>query len=544
MTAMLENQEMLAKYELVVGLEVHAQLNTESKLFCGCSTAFGADPNTHVCPVCLGHPGTIPALNQQAFDKILKLSLAFACKVPDVTYMDRKNYYYPDLPKNYQISQEYDPIGRDGEIQLINTGKSIGIHNVHLEEDAGKLIHPEGADDAHSYVDLNRAGTPLAEIVTYPVFRALDEIDDFMESLRTLLLYLDVCDGRMEQGSLRFEASVSVREFGAEEMGKRSEIKNLNSMKSVLKGVQFEYARQVALLESGGVPAQETRLWDDNFDADQARCQQQWQADCERPSGSRHSESVGIEPVMALLPENFKGRTRVMRSKEEAADYRYFPEPDLPRFPVTAARRDQLRAELPALPGQLCGRYTDPQGEYRLKPYHAQIIVKDWHLQQYFQSLIDSGMLAKKAANLVTNQVLALVNDKSNDIETATDCPVRPVDLIDLQRAVDDSVVTANCAFDKVFKDLVKERMSGGEASVKQLIEKGGYAANTDQDEILGWVKEAIAANEKAVEDLKKGKKKARGAFMGYIMKKSRGKAPPKLVNQLLDAELKPLLEE
>jgi aspartyl-tRNA(Asn)/glutamyl-tRNA(Gln) amidotransferase subunit B len=542
--AMLTDKKLCQRYELVVGLEVHAQLLTRTKLFCGCELTFGAPPNTHVCPVCLGLPGTLPVMNKVAFEHCLRIALALNCDIPPVTHLDRKNYYYPDLPKNYQISQDTRCIGTNGQLELIHTGQSIRIHNIHIEEDAGKLVHPEGADEQSSYADLNRAGTPLAEIVTMPDFRDLKHIEDYMDSLRALLLHLEASDCKMQEGSLRFEASISVRLRGSETLGKRSEIKNLNSFKAVLKAVQFEYARQIALIESGGAPAQETRLWNENFDPQSPKYQKQWSEDLERPRNQRHSEAVPLSLVTAILPGVFKGRTRVMRSKEQAADYRYFPEPDLINIPVSEEWRDALRSTLPELPGALMKSYTDKKGAYKLGPYHAGILVKDRDLNRYFQRLQSLGVASKQAANYAINQILGLIGNKDNSIENAAQCPVSAEDLHALDLAINAGTITRNMGLGEVFDELVKDRLNNGQKTVTEIIEQGGFAAQRDEGAIRKAVEESIAKNSKAIEDLKKGKKKARGALMGYVMKQTRGKAPPQLVNKLLDELLAPLLEQ
>ncbi|MDF1666586.1 MAG: Asp-tRNA(Asn)/Glu-tRNA(Gln) amidotransferase subunit GatB [Planctomycetota bacterium] len=541
--AMLTDKSLTDTYELVVGLEVHSQLLTKTKLFCACELQFGAPSNTKVCPVCLGLPGSLPVMNKKAFEHCLRIALAFGCTIPEFTYSDRKNYYYPDLPKNYQISQDYCCLGTDGQLELIKTGKHIRIHNIHIEEDAGKLIHPEGSNNASSFVDLNRAGTPLAEIVTMPDFRNLNEIEDYMETLRSLLLYLEASDCKMQEGSLRFEASISVRKRGMETLGKRSEIKNLNSFKAVLKAVQFEYARQIALIENGGEPSQETRLWNENFDASQDRYQEQWAEDLARPAGSRNAEAVPLEKVISILPSDFKGRTRVMRSKEQSADYRYFPEPDLLPIPVSEEWKREIQATLPELPGALMKAYTDKSGPYRLKAYHSEILVKDKELNRYFRALTDLGVKASAAANYAINQILGLIGSKDNKIGSAGDCPITPSDIHALDAALGSGVVTKSMATGKVFLELVNERLSGKNRSVQKIIEDGGFGAQRDEGAIRKACEEAIEKNSKAIEDLKKGKKKARGALIGFVMKQTRGKAPAPLVNQILDELLKPILE-
>ena len=540
---MLRNAVLAEKYELVVGLEVHAQLLTKTKLFCGCELQFGAAPNTKVCPVCLGLPGSLPVMNRAAFEHCLRIALAFGSDIPRFSHSDRKNYFYPDLPKNYQISQDSRCLGMGGELELIKTGKRIRIHNIHIEEDAGKLIHPEDSDRGASYVDLNRAGTPLAEIVTEPDFRTLEDIEDYMETLRALLLTLGASDCKMQEGSLRFEASISIRERGAETFGKRSEIKNLNSFKAVLKAVQFEYARQIALIESGAKATQETRLWNDRFDPSNKDDQSEWASDLARPAGSRHGEAIELSPVFALLPSDFKGRTRVMRSKEESADYRYFPEPDLRPIPISKAWKDKLAASLPELPGALMRLYTAKDGPYQLKAYHSEILVKNKELNSYFTRLIELGVTATAAANYAINQILSLIGHREYGIESVSQCPVTPEDIHSLDRAIESGRVTKNMGQSKVFAAMVAERLSGGSRGVDEIIAQGGFGAQRDEGLIRQACEEAIEKNPRAIADLKKGKGKARGALVGFVMKKTRGQAPASLVNKTLDELLAPLLE-
>jgi len=525
--------EILDRYELVVGLEVHAQLSTETKLFCDCAARFGAAPNSLTCPTCLGHPGALPVVNAQALEKILRLAQALGAEIPELTEFDRKHYHYPDLPKNYQITQERRPVGRGGELRLIRSGGSVAFDNIHLEEDAGKLTH--GAD-GQSLVDLNRAGTPLAELVTRPNLRSRAELEDLMLSLRALLLSIDVCDCRMEQGSLRFEASVSVRPWGQESMNKRSEIKNLNSMRAVLAAVTFERARQVALLESGVESAQETRLWDEAADFSEPAVQALWAEDLHRAPGGLGSEEIALEAVLALLPGGFRGRTRVMRSKEQAADYRFLPEPDLPPIATAPAlARIAASGELPELPGERMLRYVEVLG---LSAGKAEIIVLDPGLAVFFDELVALGVAPKRAAKDVLNQLLGWLGDRELDFHRAADCPLRPRDFAALHAAIEAGAITRDLATKKLLPRLLKARMEGLDDSVAELVEAGGYSVDRDRDKLRGFVAEALAANPKALADIERGKKKARGSLVGYVMKMSRGKAPPQLVNELLDEAL------
>ena len=334
-------------YEVVIGLETHAQLNTKSKLFCGCSTKFGAPPNANTCPVCIGMPGVLPVMNEDALEKVITIAIAINCKIEQHTYMDRKSYWYPDLPKNYQISQSHSNLGNNGYIDIEVDGdtRRIGIDNVHLEEDAGKLTHPQGREVTYSEVDLNRTGTPLAEIVTKPDMRSVEEALVFMEQLRSMLLYLDASDCKMQEGSLRFEASISLRPRGQQEYGARVEIKNLNSMKAVVNCLEYEITRQAQVLDEGETVQQETRLWDDAT-----------------------------------------GMSGLMRKKETAQDYRYFPEPDLHPFFISDEWLEKLRASLPELAHDRRKRFVR---QYSLSEYDARILVTDLALANYFERVVE-----------------------------------------------------------------------------------------------------------------------------------------------------------
>lgn len=512
---MSARDEVLGRYELVVGVEVHAQLNTATKLFCGCRLEFAAPPNSRTCPVCLGHPGVLPALNRAAFEKALRLAVAFGCRLEPATELDRKNYYYPDLPKNYQISQMYHNLGEGGELVLLRSGRTVRMHNVHLEEDAGKLSHAEGG--RASTVDLNRAGTPLAEIVTMPDFRSVDEVDDYMDTLTELLRTLDVCRCQMQEGNLRFEASVSVRPRGQEALGARTEIKNLNSYSAVRKGITYEHARQVALLEAGKTPRQETRLWDDEGATDYEQ-------------GVPEALRVPRRDVWALLPPDWgdTGWTRFMRSKEQAHDYRYFPEPDLPAFEVSPARVDAIRRALPELPGPRRLRYAGlgvPQKT-------AEDLTRDVPLATYFERVMALGVPAPDAANYVMNQVGAALNARGL---SAADCPVPPEHVADLHAMIVGKALPKDQLLKEVWPKTVEEGLAPSAVAAKyglQALDEALVVAATD---------EAWAANPKSVEDLLAGKDKAKGALVGAVMrafKASKAKPDPAAINARLDALL------
>ncbi|MGE0711545.1 MAG: Asp-tRNA(Asn)/Glu-tRNA(Gln) amidotransferase subunit GatB [Planctomycetota bacterium] len=506
----------LDRYELVVGMEAHAQLNTRSKLFCGCAVEPGAEPNTRTCPVCLGLPGTLPALNREAYLKVLTLAVALGAELEPWTELDRKNYYYPDLPKNYQISQMYHNVGGGderpgGTLELLRSGQRVRMHNVHLEEDAGKLLHGEAGT---STVDLCRAGTPLAEIVTWPDFRAVEELDDYMETLTQLLLLLDLSHCRMQEGNLRFEASVSVRPRGSAALGARTEIKNLNSYAAVRRAVQFEHARQVALLEAGKTPRQETRLWSEDWDPRGAKAARSFEQDVPEPY------RAALPDVLALLPESpegWRGRTGFMRSKEDAQDYRYFPEPDLPRLEIAPAEVEALRAALPELPGARRRRYAE---QLSLPQKSAEALTRDRALGDYFERVLAAGAPVADAANLVLNQVGALLNERGL---SAAESPVPPEHVAELIALVGE--LPKDLVLKQVWPAVIEEGCSPREAVARRGIE----AVGTDAVRLA--TDEAWAKNPKAVADLLAGNKKAAGALVGAVMKATKGQASPQLVN-------------
>ena len=520
---MSERDAVLDRYELVVGMEVHAQLNTVTKLFCGCKLEFAAAPNSRTCPVCLGHPGTLPVVNREALVKIHRVALALGCGVCEQTEFDRKNYYYPDLPKGYQISQMYNNVGGGegrfgGELKLLRSGKTIRMHNVHLEEDAGKLAHVEGSPT--SAVDLNRAGTPLAEIVTMPDFRSVDEVDDYMDTLTELLRVLDVCHCRMQEGNLRFEASVSVRLKGSTELGDRTEIKNLNSYAAVRKAVSYERARQVALLEAGKVPRQETRLWDgDELGRYEA--------------GVPDAFQVDRRAVRALVPvgkDTWSGQTRFMRSKEDAHDYRYFPEPDMPALAIRAQTLDTLRDSLPELPGVRRERFVEELG---LHQKSAEALTRDYPLAGFFERLIELGVPATDGSNYVLNQISALLNRKKI---TAADCSVPPEHVAEMHMLITGD---NNLSKDLVLKQVWPKVMEDG-LSPQDVVAKYGIEG-VDDSAVIAATDRAWAANPKTVTDLLAGKKKAVGAIVGAVMRELKGKASPQIINarvaELLELE-------
>lgn len=476
------------KYEIVIGLETHAELMTASKLWCACPTNFGAPPNTQVCPVCLGLPGVLPVLNKKALEYSLKAALALNCRINRFSMFDRKNYYYPDLPKNYQISQNYLNLGIDGYVDIRSNGskKRISIHNVHLEEEAGKLIHPEDPAADYSLVDFNRAGVPLLEIVTNPDMRSPEEVEQFMLALRSILLYNEVSDCKMQEGSLRFEASISLRPKGQKELGSRVEMKNLNSMKAVLRALEYEIGRQTDILDSGGSVDMETRLWDEA-----------------------------------------SGRTERMRTKEEAHDYRYFPEPDLVPVVIEQSWLDEIRATLPELPLSRRNRFVE---EYSLSDYDAGVLTEDKAVADYFEQCVRLHNSPKSLSNWVTNDVLRELKERRIEIR---DFRLRPEMLVGLVKMVEEGKISMPVARE-VFVEMVNT-----DRDAETIVKEKGLLQISNREELERLVLKIIGENPAAVSDYQKGKKAALGFLVGQIMRQSKGKANPKLVNELLRQKIK-----
>lgn len=478
----------IMKYEVVIGLETHTELATTSKLWCGCSTVFGAPPNTQVCPVCLGMPGVLPVLNKKALEYSLKASLALNCRINLFSTFDRKNYYYPDLPKNYQISQNHLNLGVGGYVEIRSNGgtKKININNVHLEEEAGKLVHPEDASADYSLVDFNRAGVPLLEIVTEPDMRSLEEVEQFMQTLRNILLYNEVSDCKMQEGSLRFEASISLRPVGQKKLGSRVEMKNLNSMKAVLKALEYEINRQTGVLDSGGKVDMETRLWDE-----------------------------------------VRERTERMRTKEEAHDYRYFPEPDLVPMVIEERWLSELRSTLPELPLTRRNRFVEV---YSLSDYDAGVLTEGKAVADYFERCVELHAAPKSLCNWITNDVLRELKERRLGIR---DFKVRPEALVGLVVMVEKGTVSMPTARE-VFADMA----SSGSDAVK-IVEEKGLLQISDREELERLVLKVLDENPSAVSDYQKGKKTALGFLVGQVMRQSTGKANPKMVNEVLIQKLK-----
>ena len=460
---------MQGSFEAVIGLEIHAHLLTASKMFCGCSTAFGAAPNTQVCPVCLGFPGALPVLNRAAVDEAVRAGLALACTIRETSIFARKNYFYPDLPKGYQISQYELPIAAGG------TFCGIGITRVHMEEDAGKSLH-EGFPDSNrkTYVDYNRSGVPLIEIVTEPHLRSAAAAADFFTRLRALLVWLGVNDGNMEEGSLRCDANVSVREAGAQTLGTKAEVKNLNSFRFLQRALDHEISRQIEVVTSGGRVVQETRLWD-----------------------------------------GAAGETVSMRSKEEAHDYRYFPEPDLPPVVVDVERLANIRARLPELPDETRRRFVDV---YALSDYDAAQLTQSRALADYFEATVRAAASAKAAANWIIN------------IAGMSLPPDRLARLIAL---VDRGTISGSIAKG------VFEKMAQSDRSAEEIVAADGLAQISDEPRITALIHEVLARNAEAVAQYRSGKESTFGFLVGQVMKAAAGKANPARVNVLLRGILK-----
>lgn len=470
-----------SKYETVIGLEVHVEMNTNSKIFCGCSTEFGAPPNTNVCPICLGHPGVLPVLNREALNKAVKAALALNCTVARESKFDRKNYFYPDSPKAYQISQFDKPIGEHGWIEIEVNGETrrIGITRVHLEEDAGKSSH--AADGSSTLVDFNRVGVPLIEIVSEPDIRTPDEAKAYLEKLKAIMQYCEISDCKMEEGSLRCDANISLRPWGQEKFGTKRELKNMNSFTNVKKALEFEQVEQEQLLEAGKVIDQATLRWDD-----------------------------------------VAGKTLVMRSKEDAHDYRYFPEPDLVLMEIDEAWIDTVSQTIPVLPTERKARYMQ---EFALPSYDAEVLTASKRIAEFFEATVATGVDAKMTSNWIMGDLLAYLN--SNGLEIVQ-VPVKPEQFGAMLKMIDSGQISNKIAKD-VFKDMVQ---SGKDPQA--IVEEKGLVQISDEGELQKIVEEVIANNPKSVEDYRAGKERALGALVGQAMKATKGKANPGLVNKLI----------
>lgn len=472
---------MAKQYETVIGLEVHIELATKTKIFCGCSTEFGSAPNTHTCPVCTGMPGSLPVLNKQVVEYAMALGLAANCKITQVCKFDRKNYFYPDNPQNYQISQLYLPIARDGYVEIDTPAgpKKVRIHEMHMEEDAGKLVHDEWDDT--SLVDYNRSGVPLVEIVSEPDMRSADEVIAYLEKLRMIAQYLGVSDCKLQEGSMRADVNLSVREVGAEEYGTRTEMKNLNSFKAIAHAIEGERQRQIELLEEGKEVVQETRRWDDN-----------------------------------------KEHSYAMRSKEDAQDYRYFPEPDLVPIVISDEWIAKIRAQQPELRTEKLERYKK---EFDIPQYDAELITESKRVADLFEKAVELCGKPKKVSNWIMGEMFRLMKDKSMEPEDLVLSPEHMAKLIDMTDAGTISASVARKVFEHVFTD---------DVDPEKYVEENGLKTVKDEGAIREAVEKVIADNPQAVADYKGGKEKALGALMGQSMRALKGKADAGAVREML----------
>lgn len=472
---------MSKQYETVIGLEVHVELATKTKIFCSCSTEFGGAPNTHTCPVCTGMPGSLPVLNKQVVEYAVAVGLATNCKITQYCKFDRKNYFYPDNPQNYQISQLYLPICRDGGVEIETAGgkKTIGIHEIHMEEDAGKLVHDEWEDC--SIVDYNRSGIPLIEIVSEPDMRSAEEVIAYLEKLRLIIQYLGASDCKLNEGSMRADVNLSVREVGATEFGTRTEMKNLNSFKAIARAIEGERARQIELLEEGKKVIQETRRWDDN-----------------------------------------KEYSYAMRSKEDAQDYRYFPEPDLVPVVISDEWLEEIKAKEPEFRTEKLERYKK---EYDLPDYDAQIITGSKHMADIFEETTAICKKPKKVSNWLMVETMRLLKEKAMEPEDIRFSPKNLAALIELTDGGTINSTVAKEVFEEIFeKDIDPEKY----------VEEKGLKTVNDEGALRSTIEQIIADNPQSVEDYHNGKEKAIGFLVGQTMKAMKGKANPALVNQIL----------
>jgi aspartyl-tRNA(Asn)/glutamyl-tRNA(Gln) amidotransferase subunit B len=480
----------MTDFETVIGLEVHAQLLTRTKMFCGCATGFGAAPNTQVCPICLGMPGVLPVANRYAVELAIRTALALGCRINAACRFARKHYYYPDMPKNFQISQYEEPLAEDGRLEVEPPDgpvRAIGIQRLHLEEDVGKLVHEGTLETApSSLVDFNRAGVPLMETVSKPDLRSPDEAALYLKAFRAVLVHLGVCDGNMEEGSLRCDANISLRRAGTTALGTKVEIKNLNSFRNVQRALEFEVRRQAEALERGERIVQETRLWD---------------AD--------------------------RGSTRSMRSKEYAHDYRYFPEPDLTPLHLDARWIDELRASLPELPRARRQRLVS---QYHLPASDAGVLTQSRALSEYFEATVAAGASPKAAANWVLSELLRVI--PAEDEEAIRRSPIPPARLAELIRLIEAGTISG-----KIAKD-VFERMARTGDDAQAIVEREGLTQVADATAIAAVVDQVIRQNPKAVADWKAGKSAAAKALVGQVMKATGGKANPAMANELVQEKL------
>ena len=471
---------MSKQYETVIGLEVHVELATKTKIFCGCSTRFGGAPNTHTCPVCTGMPGSLPVLNKQVVEYALAVGLAANCRINQYCKFDRKNYFYPDNPQNYQISQLYLPVCRDGWVDIETESglkKRVGIHEIHMEEDAGKLIHDEWEDC--SLVDYNRSGVPLIEIVSEPDMRSAEEVIAYLEKLRLIIQYLGASDCKLQEGSMRADVNLSVREEGAPEFGTRTEMKNLNSFKAIARAIEGERRRQIELLEEGRQVIQETRRWDDN-----------------------------------------KESSKAMRSKEDAQDYRYFPDPDLVPVVISDEWIARVKARQPELRTEKIARYKE---EYGLPEYDARLLTSSKHMADIFEETTRLSGRPKEASNWLMVEAMRLMKEQEME-----DMEFSPSHLAALIRMVENNIINRTVA-KTVFEEIFRH-----DADPEAYVEENGLKVVKDEGALRDTVKAVMAANPQSVEDYRNGREKAMGFLVGQTMKAMKGKADPSMVNQLV----------
>mgnify|MGYP002619698408 CR=1 FL=1 len=475
----------MAQYETVIGLEVHVELATKTKIFCGCSTAFGGAPNSHTCPVCTGLPGSLPVLNKQVVEYAMAVGLATNCQINQYCKFDRKNYFYPDNPQNYQISQLYYPICHDGGIKIDVNGqkKIVRIHEIHMEEDAGKLVHDEWEDV--SLVDYNRSGVPLIEIVSEPDMRSADEVIAYLEKLRLIIQYLGASDCKLQEGSMRADVNLSVREVGVEEFGTRTEMKNLNSFKAIKRAIEGEMERQIDLIEAGEKVVQETRRWDDT-----------------------------------------KGASYAMRSKEDAKDYRYFPDPDLPPVFISDEWIKRIKDSQPELQEAKSARY---EKEYGLSAYDASLLTQSKHLADLFEETVKESQNPKKTANWFIGETLRLLKDRAMEAEELHFTPKHLADLILMAEKGEVNNQNAKKVFEKIFDEDVEP---------KAYVEANGLKTVEDTGMLESVVDKVLADNPKTVEEYHSGKTKVLGFLVGQVMKQMKGKANPASVNKMLMEKL------
>ena len=481
------NDTVREKYEAVIGLEVHAQLLTNSKAYSSDVNEYGSTPNSNISPVTLGHPGTLPVMNKKTVEYAIKLGLAMNCEIADYQFFARKNYFYPDLPKGYQITQDKTPICTNGFIDLKSEDAKenrIGITRIHMEEDAGKSIHD--VDIYDTLVDLNRAGTPLLEIVTEPDLRSSADAYQYLTEVRKLVRYLEICDGNMEEGSMRCDANISVRIKGVKKLGTKVEVKNMNSIRNVQKAIEYEIIRQIDVLEAGGTLSQETR----GFDA-------------------------------------LDNSTIAMRSKEAANDYRYFPEPDLQPLFVDEKQIAEIRSEMPALPKELFDKYVQ---EFKLTPYDANNLTDSKEIALFFEEVITHNKNYKSAANWIMGDVKSYLNENGVQIDSF---PIPARKISELINLIDDGKVSSTAASQKIFPEMLKSQ-----ESVQEIAERLNIIQVSNEGELAGFIDEVIRSNTSEVERYKNGEKQLVGFFMGQLMKVSRGKADPKVANALLREKL------